>query len=247
MGEMHSQSGLRQPIKLFLAAAIFTPEDTLSFEYFTKYKASIDAVTGTDIFFGLPDVDDGVIRDLDKLFGSEGKERYPGLSRLDLPCLWIEDEQREHRIVHLPSDQTRFTSVIRGVTDAAAKASTFEEFNMAVNDLEKNLNPAQPTPPQPAPPWFAKAGFASAAAAFALLVTLIGLSMFLKEVPTSVKILVDIAISIAVACAFAFIGGSAQAEGKIPFLKGHEPVKFATSGGIATFAITLLILVSFYR
>lgn len=250
MGEMQPQSGLGQPVKLFLAAAIFTPEDTLSFEYFTKYKASIDAVTGTDIFFGLPDVNDGVIRDLDKLFGPEGKLRYPELDRLDLPCLWIEDEQKEHRIVHLPADQIKFTTLIRGVTDAAAKASSFKEFNMAVDDLENKLNPPappSPTPQQQAPAWFAKAGFGAAAAAFAFLVVLIVLSMFVREVPTSVKILVDIAVSIAVACAFAFIGGSAQAEGKIPFLKGHEPVKFATNGGIATFVITLLILGTLYH
>ena len=247
MGEVHEEGGIGKPVKLFLAAAIFTPEDTLSFEYFRKYRSSVDDVTATDMFVGLPDVKDGVIVDLAKLFASEGKGRYPGLDRGDLPCLWVEDEHDEHRIVHLPQDQTKFAALLRGVTDAAAKASSFKEFNMAIDDLENKLNPVPPPQPQQAPPWFPKAGFASAAAAFLFLVGLILLAIFAKEVPASAKILVDAAIAIAVACAFAFFGGAAHAEGKIPFLKGHEPVRFATEGGIATFVITLLLLGSLYH
>jgi hypothetical protein len=243
LGEMQGSPG--KTMKLFLAAAIFTPEDTLSFEYFRKYRSSLDAITGTDIFVGLPDVKDGLIVDLDKLFGTEGEARYPGLKRGDLPCLWIEDEQNEHRIVRLPQDEAKFIALIRGVTDAATVASTFKEFSMAVDDLQNKLNPVAPQ--QHVPSWFAKAGFASAAAAFVFLVALIILSMFVKEVPTSAKVLVDLAISIAVACAFAFFGGAAHAEGKIPFLKGHEPVQFATEGGIATFVITLLLMVTVYH
>ncbi len=237
---MQSQSSDGNTVKVFLAAAIFTPDDTLSLEYFSKYKATLNDVTGTDIFVGLPDIQDGMIRDLSKLFAPEGKARFPGLDRADLPCLWIEDERDEHRIVRLPADQVKFAALIRGVTDAAARASSFKEFNMLVDETQNKLNPA-PIVQQPAPSWFAKAGFGAAVAAFTLLVALILLSMFVKDVPSSVKILVDIAISIAVACAFAFIGGTAQAEGKIPFFKGQAPVSFATGGGIATFVITLLL------
>jgi hypothetical protein len=246
MGEMLQANDIRKPVKVFLAAAIFAPEDTLSVEYFAKYRSSLDAQTGTDIFVGLPEMKDGMVVDLAKLFAPEGQARYPGLKHSDLPCLWIEDERKEHRIVRLPHDQTKFTKLIRGVTDAAATASSFEEFNMAIDDLQSKLDPALPVQQQ-APSWFAKAGFASAAVAFFFLVGLVILSIFDKDVPASAKILVDIAIAIAVACAFAFFGGVAHAEGKIPFFKGHEPVKFATEGGIGAFVLTLILTVWFYH
>jgi hypothetical protein len=207
----------------------------------------VDAQTGTDIFVGLPEMKDGLVVDLEKLFAPEGQARYPGLKRGDLPCLWIEDERNEHRIVQLPQDQTKFTKLIRGVTDAAATATSFEEFNMAIDDLQSKLDPAPSLPQQQAPSWFPKAGFASAAVAFFFLVGLVVLSMFDKDVSASAKILVDIAIAIAVACAFAFIGGAAHAEGKISFFKGHEPVKFATEGGIGAFVLTLILTVWFYH
>jgi hypothetical protein len=100
---------------------------------------------------------------------------------------------------------------------------------------------------QGVPPWFAKAGLVSAGIAFLFLTALVGMAIFGKEVPTSARMLVDIATAIATACAFTFIGGTAQAEGKIPFFQGQEPIKFATTGGVAVFVIVLGLLAWFYR
>jgi hypothetical protein len=97
------------------------------------------------------------------------------------------------------------------------------------------------------PSWFAKAGFASAGVAFLFLIILVAMAMFGRDVPSSARVLVDIATAIAIACAFTFIGGTAQAEGKLPLFKGDEPIKFATTGGIAVFVIALGILLWSYR
>lgn len=100
---------------------------------------------------------------------------------------------------------------------------------------------------QPIPIWFPKAGLVSAAVAFLFLVVLIALAMRGNDVPLSARVLVNIALSLAVACAFTFFGGTAQAQGKIPFFKGQEPIQFATTGGIAVFIVVLGILVWLYH
>lgn len=97
------------------------------------------------------------------------------------------------------------------------------------------------------PSWFAKAGLASAGVAFLFLIVLVMMAMFGRDVPSSARVLVDIATAIAIACAFTFIGGTAQAEGKLPFFKSQEPIRFATTGGIAVFVIALAVLLWCYR
>jgi hypothetical protein len=100
---------------------------------------------------------------------------------------------------------------------------------------------------QAVPTWFHKAGAISALAAFLFVVALVIIAMRGTNVPTSARVLVDIATSLAIASAFSFLGGSAQAEGKIPFAQGQEPIKFATTGGIAVFVVILVLLVWFYH
>lgn len=239
--------GSTRTVKTFLAAALFTTEDEQVLAYFKKYRDSLNAMTGVDIVFGLPDEQDGIIKDLDKLFSAEGQQRYPGLERIDLPCLWIEDEQNEHCIIRLPQEQSQLTKLLRGVTDAATKAKSFKEFKVATDDLQAKLNPPPvPSTPQ-VPSWFPVAGYVSAAVAFLFIVALVFLEIFGKQVPASARILIDIAMAIAVACAFAFIGGNAQAEGKIPAFRGYESIKFATGGGIAVFVVVLALCVVFYH
>jgi hypothetical protein len=79
------------------------------------------------------------------------------------------------------------------------------------------------------------------------LIVLVVLAMFGRDVPSSARVLVDIATALAMACAFTFIGGTAQAEGKLPLFKGRAPIKFATTGGIAVFVIALGVLLWAYR
>jgi len=114
----------------------------------------------------------------------------------------------------------------------------------------ESMKPQDPPPQRTSPPipsWFPKAGFASAAVAFFFIITLVIMETLGKQVPSTARILVDLAVAIAIACAFAFIGGAAKAEGKIPILKGYEPIRFATEGGIAVFVIVLGLCVAVYR
>jgi hypothetical protein len=128
-------------------------------------------------------------------------------------------------------------------------ANTVEDRGKLISDfLEKNIprNPVRATT-MPVPSWFAKAGFVSAGVAFLFLIVLVIMAMFGRDVPSSARMLVNIAAAVAISCAFTFIGGTAQAEGKIPFFRGHEPIRFATTGGIAVFMVVLALLSWFYR
>ncbi len=120
-----------------------------------------------------------------------------------------------------------------------------EKSNQAVK-VETQVQPAAHNQPG-VPSWFPKIGVGSAGAAFLFVVALVIMAMRGNNVPTSARVLVDIATALAVACAFSFFGGSAQAEGKIPFAQGQEPIKFATTGGIAVFVVVLALLVWLYH
>ena len=79
------------------------------------------------------------------------------------------------------------------------------------------------------------------------IASLVLIETMVKPVPSTARILVDFLMATAFAAAIAFLGGSAYAEGKIPFFKGHEPIKFATNGGVAVFVIVLGLCVWVYH
>lgn len=134
-----------------------------------------------------------------------------------------------------------------------AKLDVLLQSSLAASE-KSNQSVKMQTPEPPAthsqsqvPSWFPKVGAISVMAAFLFVVALVIMAMRGNNVPSSARVLVDIATALAVACAFSFLGGSAQAEGKLPLVQGQEPIKFATTGGIAVFVIVLALLVWFYH
>lgn len=134
-----------------------------------------------------------------------------------------------------------------------AKLDVLLQSSLAASEKGRQTGEMQTLEPQAAqsqpavPSWFPKVGAISAGVAFLFVVALVIMAMRGNEVPVSARVLVDFATALAIGCAFSFLGGSAQAEGKIPFAQGQEPIRFATTGGIAVFIVVLVLLVWFYH
>jgi len=118
-----------------VVTALFTEQDEKVLAYFNRFRDTLDKTTGSDLFLGLPDVENGMVKDIEKLRGPEGVARYPGLKQANLPCLWIEDDQDHHVIVRLPGNPDKLTALLRGVTDAAAESGNFRDFEAAIAKL----------------------------------------------------------------------------------------------------------------
>lgn len=87
------------------------------------------------------------------------------------------------------------------------------------------------------PRWFPVAGVIFAA------ITLLFLMYLLIGPPIAAgkQIVFNVFMALSVAASASFLGGSAAASGKIPFVK-NSPIEFSAGGGIAVFVIVFLVL-----
>lgn len=92
------------------------------------------------------------------------------------------------------------------------------------------------------PWWFPHAGVGFAIATFVSLFSL----LIMPDLSQQKRIIFDVWVAFCVAASAAFLGGSAAASGNIPipFVK-DSPVRFSAVGGIATFIVVLLLMVTF--
>jgi len=77
------------------------------------------------------------------------------------------------------------------------------------------------------------------------LVSLFYLLLRPENIPPNKHLIFDVWISFCVAASASFIGGTAQASGRIPFFR-DSPVQFMTVGGVGVFIVVFLILHYFY-
>jgi hypothetical protein len=90
-----------------------------------------------------------------------------------------------------------------------------------------------------APKWVPVAG---AVFAFLTFVSLLYLLVSPEGIPPGRTLIFNVWVAFCVAASGAFLGGDASSRGKIPWFKGVTPARFAVTGGVAVFIITLLIL-----
>jgi len=141
----------------FLAVVLCLPEDGAPYEYFVKSKDDLNATSGPDFQIALvPRIGNDGMDNFKKLFAAEGQARYPGLKRGDLPCVWVEDNQRNHFIVPLYSNQpkTAFTQeqtrdALRDLIDLAAEAASAVELEAGFRGRHPHGEPDDPDPPPP--------------------------------------------------------------------------------------------------
>jgi hypothetical protein len=136
------------PKPTFVAVVLSLPQDGAPYQYFADSKDDLNVLSGPNLHLAIVDrYDENGGDNFAKLFMAEGKARYPGLLRADLPCLWIEDQDEGHFIVRLKSfttDQTR--DAVGQLIDCATKAKS-------AADLEaKFLAARTPVPQRPPDP-----------------------------------------------------------------------------------------------
>lgn len=106
---------------------------------------------------------------------------------------------------------------------------------MNTNGLPDNTFPVPPT----APTWVLIVGAS-------LIVITIFFAMYLvlsgRKHTKATRGLIAIIVALTTASAFAFIGGYAKAEGKIPISQSVTPIEFGVGGGIAVFVIVYGLL-----
>ena len=99
----------------------------------------------------------------------------------------------------------------------------------------------------PPRPWVLVAGLMIGVMTLLFFMSLVGASVFGREVPCNSRFLVVAILSLGVALASSFIGGKVAAEGRIPLplVKGH-PIRFAAVGGVAALILVLVLGDRFY-
>jgi hypothetical protein len=114
------------------AIPLYTREDTAAHAYFAAHQKDLDAISGAALTIVMAEtiLQDGAI-DLAAML--ERQDRFPGLTRADVPCLWLE-AAGEHRIVRLPNTQEGIVRLLRRMTDAVLAASSLKDLEDAVTD-----------------------------------------------------------------------------------------------------------------
>jgi hypothetical protein len=128
---------------------LYLRSDAHIFAYFQKFKEEVDALTGRHLVVAVPD---GVEAGDPQVFGryfSEQGTRYPGLKRSDLPCLWIEDGNKNHAIVRIPNDPGDPSRMIKILADEAENAKS-------AGDLAQTLRKKHSDIFIETSPWFAE-------------------------------------------------------------------------------------------
>lgn len=122
----------------FQAVPLFMRDDVDAFDYFTNFIDEIHETTGAEIVIVLTkQVEFGEAGAIARIFieGAEERKRFPDLSRVDLPCLWIEDAQGGAAILPIANGRDALKQQIRALADEASKAMSAEDLRDRVEDI----------------------------------------------------------------------------------------------------------------
>jgi hypothetical protein len=235
--------------RTFLAVPLFLKEDEQVHAYFTSNTDDVNLLSGADLLVAVPEAaSKGETHTFDQLFEGPGQKRYPGLQRGDLPCIWVEDNTRQHFLVHLfKKNQDEIHAIMRDLVDAAtrAKSGSLQDFeeDFQMRQTARNAFPDPQQAPAPSvPPWFAIAGFIAGVLTLLFFMGLVVASLFSYTVPSGGRFAVVVVLAFGAALSFAFVGGSAAGKGKIPLpFSKKNPLVFSVTGGIAVFVIILTL------
>src|SRR5437867_5107086 len=112
------------------AVPLFMKDDEGPTAYFKEHRTEIDAITGNALVVFLPhSVHEGDAHDIVSAVGSK---RYPGLTRSDLPCLWVEAGNGAHVVLRIPDAPGDIKRFIRCLSDAVRSSSDLAEVKERV-------------------------------------------------------------------------------------------------------------------
>src|SRR5260370_5990803 len=140
--------------EIFAVEAFCLESHKVAWDFFhPSSQHDLETITGSRIILHVPSLED--------LFKAGGLQRYRGLERGKLPCLWVEAalpeaaaETDAHFIVrlhNLSTDQIR--EVMNDLADAAQQASGFEDWKEGFETRRRHRHgPGPPAIPVPPPP-----------------------------------------------------------------------------------------------
>ncbi len=128
--------------RVFVVVALILEQDEEAWAFFKNPNThDLETITGERLNFFAPPTDN--------LFSEDGKKRYAGLERGDLPCLWVEDQDENHFTVLLRGlDRRQLRDLMGDLADAAENAADANEWEA---DFKRRREARQPKPPV-APP-----------------------------------------------------------------------------------------------
>jgi hypothetical protein len=143
--------------EVFQLQAFCLEDDTVAWAYFHPPSLkSLETITGSRINLFIPDLGD--------LFKQGGLQRFRGLQRGELPCLWAEaslpveggkPEADAHFIFPLSGlTAVQIRHVLEDLADAAQQATGFDDWKSGFEALQKkrSIRPELVPNPAPAPP-----------------------------------------------------------------------------------------------
>jgi hypothetical protein len=90
------------------------------------------------------------------------------------------------------------------------------------------------------PSWLQKAGFVCGGCTLLFFMGIVLAGIVGYHLGPQEKLPAVLVFSLGIALSFSFLGGSAVANGKMPFFR-ESPVEFSVTGGVAVFVICFLI------
>ena len=109
--------------------------------------------------------------------------------------------------------------------------------------LQRVRRLAENPPPKDVPKWFPISGVIFT---LSTVVSLFYLLLGPQDISSGRRVIFDVWVAFCLAASVSFLGGTANAEGKLPWL-GNSPIQFATVGGVAVFIVAFVILYSVYH
>lgn len=225
---------MSQPLAPVIVTPLYFGSDEGVKNYFNNHKDEISAITGASIIVFLAvSVQQ---EDATNVTSAIKSVRYPGLNASDFPCLWIEKDG-SHFVRRLSDDLGDAKKTIRALVDAVAEAGTFKELEEKMTKQQTDTSAAK------TPAWFPIAGFAAGSLTLLFFMGLVLANLLSgSTVAQDSKWAVTVVLSLGVGLASSFLGGSAQASGKlkVPFMKDN-PITFGIVGGAAMTLVFILI------
>ncbi|MES2542502.1 MAG: hypothetical protein V4583_18265 [Pseudomonadota bacterium] len=119
----------------FQAIILYAPSDDVVATYISSSRAELDELTGPVLTVILSEpVINNASNWLSGVFpGTSAHERFSGLKRTDLPCVWLEDGLGGAAAIHLDRSDLKVPKILRGLTEACVDAKSVDEVVQRYN------------------------------------------------------------------------------------------------------------------
>jgi hypothetical protein len=129
--------------RVFVVVALILEDDAEARAFFRNPNThDLETLTGERLNLFAPPTED--------LFTEDGRERYVGLERKDLPCLWVEDQDEDHFTVPLRGlTRAELRDLISDLADAAERAPSAPawEADFSLRRAARHPKPQPSNPP----------------------------------------------------------------------------------------------------